>query len=628
MKMQCPNCGLKGSVADLYVGRHVKCPKCKNIFLCEIDTTLVVEDIEDTSRAGNVAAAETPGAASHHTKMIGEQLVDRGYISSAALQAAHEDQTAGGGRIGDILIKHKEIDEADLLEALAIQFDMEYVPVLPTEIQSDFTSRLTIGFLKKFKIVPVAYGDDAFIAINDPFLYQELDDVRRLLGWEAARAVLCPSQSILNSINYAYDMSHNTAEEVMQDIHDEDPEALFSAIEEVGDLLDDTSEEPVIRLVNFMFSQAVRNNASDIHIEPYTNSLKIRQRIDGILYDMLSPPKHVQSALVSRIKILAKLKIDVKMLPQDGRIELKIGNKEIDVRVSTLPTSAGERVVMRLLDKSSVLISLAELGMPEDRLQPFTDEIHAAHGIVLVTGPTGSGKTTTLYAALTTIHKTDINIITIEDPVEYKISGIGQVQVNPAIDLTFASGLRSIVRQDPDVILIGEIRDLETAEIAIQSALTGHLVFSTLHTNDSSSAITRLIDMGIEPFLLSSSINAILAQRLVRMICAQCKEEYTPLPEELAKLGLDDSIAGSGRKVYRGRGCSKCHHTGFRGRCGIFELLLMSQSMKSLVLNTADANLIKQQAVAEGMVTLRQDGAMKVLQGITTIEEVYRVTHE
>jgi len=414
----------------------------------------------------------------------------------------------------------------------------------------------------------------------------------------------------------------------MQDIHDEDPEALFSAIEEVGDLLDDTSEEPVIRLVNFMFSQAVRSNASDIHIEPYANSLKIRQRIDGILYDMLSPPKHVQSALVSRIKILAKLKIDVKMLPQDGRIELKIGNKEIDVRVSTLPTSAGERVVMRLLDKSSVLISLSELGMPDDRLQPFTEEIHAAHGIVLVTGPTGSGKTTTLYAALTTIHKTDINIITIEDPVEYKISGIGQVQVNPAIDLTFASGLRSIVRQDPDVILIGEIRDLETAEIAIQSALTGHLVFSTLHTNDSASAVTRLIDMGIEPFLLSSSINAILAQRLVRMICIQCKEEYTPLPEELAKLGLDDSIVGSGRKVYRGRGCSKCHHTGFRGRCGIFELLLMSQSMKSLVLNTADANLIRQQAIAEGMITLRQDGAMKVLQGITTIEEVYRVTHE
>ena len=562
------------------------------------------------------------------TKRIGELLIDGGRISSANLQAALDDQESGGGRLGDILIKHKDIGEIDLLQALAVQFDMDFVSTLPSEIQSDFTTKLTIGFLKKYKMVPVTTGDDAYVAINDPFLFQELDDVRRILGWEAARPVLCPSQAILNSINYAYDMRQNTAEEVMQDIHDEDPEALFSAIEEVGDLLDDTSEEPVIRLVNFMFSQAVRNNASDIHIEPYANSVKVRQRIDGILYDMLSPPKHVQSALVSRIKILAKLKIDVKMLPQDGRIELKIGNKEIDVRVSTLPTSAGERVVMRLLDKSSVLISLSDLGMPDDRFRPFTEEIHAAHGIVLVTGPTGSGKTTTLYAALTTIHKTDINIITIEDPVEYKISGIGQVQVNPAIDLTFASGLRSIVRQDPDVILIGEIRDLETAEIAIQSALTGHLVFSTLHTNDSASAITRLIDMGIEPFLLSSSINAILAQRLVRMICVHCKEEYIPLPEELRKLGLDEEVIGLGRKVYHGRGCSKCHHTGYRGRCGIFELLLMSQTMKSLVLNTADANLIKQQAIAEGMITLRKDGAMKVLQGITTIEEVYRVSHE
>ncbi|MDP3480857.1 MAG: type II secretion system ATPase GspE [Desulfoprunum sp.] len=559
-------------------------------------------------------------------KRIGEILIEKKKISSAVLQTALDAQASTGGRIGKILIQQKEIDEIDLLEALAIQFDMELISTLPTEIQSEFTSRLSIGFLKKNKMVPIADFDDAYIAINDPYSFQPADDIRHILGWEGARAVLCPAHVIINSINYAYDMTQDTAEEVMQDINDEDPERLFSAIEEVGDLLDDTSDAPVVRLVNLMFSQAVRDNASDIHIEPYQNSLKIRQRIDGILYDMLSPPKHAQSALVSRIKIMAKLKIDVKMLPQDGRIELKIGNKDIDVRVSTLPTSAGERVVMRLLDKSSVLISLSDLGMPDDRLRPFVEEIHAAHGIVLVTGPTGSGKTTTLYAALTTIHKTDINIITIEDPVEYKISGIGQVQVNPLIDLTFASGLRSIVRQDPDVILIGEIRDSETAEIAIQSALTGHLVFSTLHTNDSASAITRLIDMGIEPFLLSSSINAILAQRLVRMICSHCKEEYTPDPEELRRLGLDSSLTQN-KKVFRGSGCSKCHHTGYRGRCGIFELLLMSQSMKSLVLKTADANAIKQQAISEGMITLRQDGAMKVLQGVTTIEEVYRVSH-
>ena len=419
-------------------------------------------------------------------------------------------------------------------------------------------------------------------------------------------------------------MTQTSASEVMQDIDDEDPERLFSEIEEIGDLLDDTSDSPVIRLVNLMFSQAVRDNASDIHIEPYQNSLKIRQRLDGILHDMLSPPKHVQSALISRVKIMAKLNIAEKRLPQDGRIELKIANKEIDIRVSTLPTAFGERVVLRLLRKSTVMISLRDLGMPQDRFTPFEREIKAPNGIVLVTGPTGSGKTTTLYAALSSINNSDINIITIEDPIEYRISGIGQVQVNPKIDLTFASGLRSIVRQDPDVILVGEIRDSETAEIAIQSALTGHLVFSTLHTNDSAGAITRLRDMGIEQFLIASSVNAILAQRLVRIICPHCKEEYTPEPEMLQRIGLSKEEC-HGQKAYRGKGCAKCFHTGYKGRCGIFELLLMTQDMKALVLKTSDANQIKKQAIENGMISLQKDGAMKVQQGITTIEEVYRV---
>jgi general secretion pathway protein E len=561
-------------------------------------------------------------------KKLGDILVRAGKVPSDVLQETLAMQREAGGRLGDLLLQQRSIDELDLLEALAEQFGMDMAPPLPAEIHSEFTDRLSISFLRKNRIVPVDDGKRRYVAVNNPCAFHALDDIRRILGWEDAPAVLAPAYAINNAINYAYDMSQVSTEEVMQDISEEDPESLFSAIEEVGDLLDDTSDSPVVKLVNHMFAQAVRNSASDIHIEPYQNVLKIRQRIDGILYDMFSPPKHVHSALVSRIKILARLKIDVKMLPQDGRIELKSGNREVDVRVSTLPTSAGERVVMRLLDKSSVLLSLSELGMPADRLLPFSREIEAAHGIILVTGPTGSGKTTTLYAALTKIHKTDINIITIEDPVEYKISGIGQVQVNPQIDLTFASGLRSIVRQDPDVILIGEIRDLETAEIAIQSALTGHLVFSTLHTNDSASAITRLVDMGIEPFLLSSSINAILAQRLIRMICPDCREQYEPEPEELLKIGAEISSFYEGKAVFRGKGCSKCHHTGYRGRCGIFELLLMSPSMKSLVLKTADANILREQAVSEGMITLRHDGAMKVLQGITTIEEVYRVSHE
>jgi general secretion pathway protein E len=402
---------------------------------------------------------------------------------------------------------------------------------------------------------------------------------------------------------------------------------LFSEIEEIGDLLDDTSDSPVIRLVNLMFSQAIRDNASDIHIEPYQNTLKIRERLDGILHDMLSPPKQVQAALVSRIKIMARLNIAEKRLPQDGRIELKVADREIDVRVSTLPTAFGERVVLRLLKKSSVLLSLADLGLPEARLAPFAAAIKAPTGIILVTGPTGSGKTTTLYAALCAINTTDINIITIEDPIEYRIDGIGQVQVNPKIDLTFASGLRSIVRQDPDVILVGEIRDSETAEIAMQSALTGHLVFSTLHTNDAAGAITRLRDMGIEPFLLASSLNVVLAQRLVRVICPHCKEPYVPSAEMWSRIGLHPERY-LGQRAFRGKGCDHCLHTGYRGRRGIFELLPMSPAMKSLVLTTADANEIRQQAMAEGMVSLAEDGADKVAQGQTTIEEVYRVCRQ
>jgi len=560
-------------------------------------------------------------------KKIGQILIEKSGLSVEALGDALEKQAESGDRIGEILRKNGDIGELDILHALGNLFEMEVARNLPADILTDFTEKVPISFLKSNKMVPVDVGEDRYIGVNDPFLFQPFDDLRRIMAWQGARSVLVPAQSILNAINYGYDMTQSTADVVMQDIDDEDPERLLSEIEEIGDLLDDTSDSPVIRLVNLMFSQAVRDDASDIHIEPYQNSLKIRQRLDGILYDMISPPKHVQPALISRVKIMAQLNIDQKRLPQDGRIELKVADKEIDVRVSTLPTAFGERVVLRLLKKSSVLIPLTDLGMPIDRFEPFQKEIKAANGIVLVTGPTGSGKTTTLYAALSSINNTDINIITIEDPIEYRISGIGQVQVNPRIDLTFASGLRSIVRQDPDVILVGEIRDTETAEIAIQSALTGHLVFSTLHTNDSASAITRLRDMGVEPFLLSSSINAILAQRLVRIICTNCKEEYIAEMEELERIGLTREESNGG-KVYRGRGCAKCHQTGYKGRRGIFELLLMSREMKSLVLQTSDANQIKEHAVKNGMITLQRDGAMKVLEGITTIEEVFRVSQD
>jgi general secretion pathway protein E len=560
-------------------------------------------------------------------KLIGEILSETCGLSEEALSEALKIQEEKGGRIGEILIRQKAISEADLLKALSIQFGLKFSSHLPTDLQTAFTEQVPIQFLKKYNMVPVITPHGTRIAVNDPLLFQPLDDLRLLLGLDGTEVVLASHSAILSAINFAYDMSQHSAEQVIEGMHEEDSSLILSEIEETGDLLDDTSDAPIIKLVNLMLSQAVKDRASDIHIEPSQSRVKIRYRVDGILYDMLSPPKYIQSTLISRIKIMAKMNIAEKRLPQDGRIEIRIADKNIDIRVSTIPTAFGERVVLRLLDKTHILLSVSDLGMPEDRLKEFNKLIQTPHGIILVTGPTGSGKTTTLYAALSTIHNTDINIITIEDPVEYQIEGIGQIQVNPKIDLTFANGLRSIVRQDPDVILVGEIRDLQTAEIAIQSALTGHLVFSTLHTNDSASAITRLIDMGIEPFLVTSSVIAILAQRLVREICADCKEAYTPDEESLQNIGLTTEALG-GKEIYRGKGCSTCLNTGYKGRTGIFEMMILEDKLKNLILKTSDANAIKRTAVEQEMITLRHDGAQKVLDGITTIEEVFRVTQQ
>lgn len=559
-------------------------------------------------------------------RLIGEILVEECGLSQEALLNSLKIQELEGGRIGEILIKQKSISELDLLKALSIQFGIPYSINLPAEDMGiEFTDKVPIQFLKKHKMVPVTTPGRSFVAVNDPLLFQPLDDLRLILGMESNEIVISHHQSIISLINLAYDMSRDSAEQVIQDMHEEDTDLIISEIEETEDLLDDTSDAPIIKLVNLMMSQAVKERASDIHIEPTQTRVKIRYRIDGILYDRLSAPKHIQSALISRIKIMAKMNIAEKRLPQDGRIEIRIAEKSIDIRVSTVPIAFGERIVLRLLDKTNVLIRLSDLGMPEDRLKEFERLIKSSHGIMLVTGPTGSGKTTTLYGSLSTINNADINIITIEDPIEYQIEGIGQIQVNPKIDLTFANGLRSIVRQDPDVILVGEIRDLETAEIAIQSALTGHMVFSTLHTNDSASAVTRLIDMGIEPFLVTSSVIAILAQRLVRVICNDCKEEYTPDDESLKNIGLTNDMI-SGRKIYRGKGCPSCLNTGYSGRTGIFELMILNDPIKNIILKTSDANAIKRMAIEQGMITLSGDGAKKVKDGITTIEEVIRVS--
>jgi len=561
-------------------------------------------------------------------KLIGDILKEICSLSEEALAEALGIQKEKGGRIGEILIQKGAIKEADLLKARGIQFGLPLLSAISTgDMDTNFTQHIPIQFLKRYKMVPLLTPDGVYIAVNDPTLFQPLDDLHMIMGWDGVETVLAPYPAILSAINFAYDISRDSPEQVIQEMHEEDRDMIISAVEETGDLLDDTSDAPIIKLVNLMLSQAVKARASDIHVEPYQTRIKIRYRVDGILYDMLSPPKHIQSTLISRIKIMAKLNIAEKRLPQDGRIEIRIGDKNVDIRVATIPTAFGERVVLRLLDKSNVLLKLSDLGMSEEGLKVFNGLIKSAHGIILVTGPTGSGKTTTLYGALSTINNPDINIITIEDPIEYQMEGIGQIQVNPKIDLTFANGLRSIVRQDPDVILVGEIRDLETAEIAIQAALTGHLVFSTLHTNDSASAVTRLIDMGIEAFLVTSSVIAIVAQRLVRTICDECKAAYIPDEESMQNIGITTEMF-AGKEIYGGKGCHSCLNTGYRGRTGIFELMVLDDQIKNLILKTSDSNAIKRKAVEQEMVPLRQDGAVKVLNGITTVEEALRLTQK
>ncbi len=554
-----------------------------------------------------------------------ERLLAAG-VPAETLAEAHDMKGRSAAGFFDFLVRKKAIDEVRLLRVLSEHFSIPFKRELPMEsINIDFTQKVPISYLKKHRMVPVITADSQLIAVNDPVNFQPADDLRLLLKIPGLSVVLATQDAITAAINLAYDMSRASAKDYFEEMSEATADDLISEISETADLLDETSDAPIIKLVNLLVSGAIKDRASDIHVEPYSASLKIRYRIDGILYDILSLPRRIQSPLVSRIKIMARLNIAEKRLPQDGRIELKIADRLVDVRVSVLPTAFGERVVLRLLDKSSSILLLSDLGMHDERIKLLDKLIKSPYGIILVTGPTGSGKTTTLYAALSTINRPEINIITIEDPIEYQIDGVGQIQVNPKIDLTFAAGLRSIVRQDPDVILVGEIRDRETAEIAIQSSLTGHLVFSTLHTNDAASAVTRLIDMGIEPFLVTSSVVAIIAQRLVRVLCPHCKEVYTPDEETLTNLGLTRDTL-SGNTFYRKKGCNLCMQTGFRGRTAIFEILVVDDAVKRLVLKTSDANQINELAVRQGMITLQQDGIQKVLAGITTAEEVLRVT--
>jgi len=557
---------------------------------------------------------------------LGDVLVEQGWITPEGLADGLAAQADNGEKLGQILVQQKKITERELLQALALQLDLEVMESIDDkELRFDLVEKLPIQYLKKHLIFPFQTEQGTLrMAVNDPLDLEVLDDLRILFGVDEIKPVLVPAREIVSAINRTYGQANDTAEQIIQDLDQgEESHHLFTELEEGGDLLDETSEAPIIKLVNHVFSQAVKSQASDIHIEPYQQHLQVRFRLDGVLHNVLSPPRRLHAAIVSRIKVMARLDIAEKRLPQDGRMEVKIGERLVDVRVSCLPTAFGERVVLRLLEKSGKLLSLEEIGLTSAALAETKRLLQLSHGIILVTGPTGSGKTTTLYAALSYINSPDKNILTIEDPIEYQLDGIGQMQVNPKINLNFASGLRSMVRQDPDVILVGEIRDRETADIAIHAALTGHLVFSTLHTNDAASAVTRLIDMEIEPFLVSSAVQAIVAQRLVRLLCPHCKEPYEPEEAQWSELGLTKDVAGP---IFRANGCEKCLETGYRGRTGIYEFLRMTESIKGLVLQTSDSNQINRAARAEGMLSLRQDGIQKVIEGKTTISEVLRVT--
>ncbi len=488
-------------------------------------------------------------------------------------------------------------------------------------VDAALLARVPLGFARSNLLLPLKEEDGAVsVATADPANLLPLDELRTLFGM-TVRPVVVPHRTLVAAINHWYAKhSTGTAQDVVQELEGEDLSTVATAFNEPKDLLELTDEAPVIRLLNSVLFQAVKERASDIHIEPYEHELEVRFRIDGILYKMLTPPKVVQEALISRVKIMAGLNIAEKRLPQDGRIRVIVAGRDVDIRVSIIPTAFGERTVLRLLDKQKGVISLEEMGLTDAGLTTMERLLTRSNGIILVTGPTGSGKSTTLYAALNRLNSPEKNIITIEDPIEYQIKGIGQIQVNPKIELTFANGLRSILRQDPDIIMVGEIRDAETAEIAMQASLTGHLVLSTLHTNDSATAVTRLIDMGIEPFMVASSLSAVLAQRLVRVICPHCKEAYRPT-QSYPGITLPETL-------YRGRGCDRCFNLGTVGRIGIYELLPIDSELCSMIIRQAPAGAIKEYAISKGMRTLREDGLAKVAAGVTTIEEVLRVTQE
>ena len=551
-------------------------------------------------------------------ELLGDILRNISSIGDKEIEECLNIQREKGGRIGAILVRAKHIREIDLLKALSIQLHIPYVQNLTEEeIDKELVSSVPISFLKRHVLIPFHKEDGVVkVAISDPLNITPIDDIRTFLESDI-ELCLTESITILNAINMAYETHKEAAEQVIEDLGDA---ALTVGLDEPIDLIDVVDEAPIIKLIHSLLFRSVKDRASDIHFEPFERDIAVRFRIDGVLHNIHNLPKRFQPSVTSRIKIMASLNIAEKRLPQDGRIGLKIAGKDIDVRVSIIPTSLGERIVMRLLDKSGYLLRLKDIGLSKDLQSRFNKLIHLTHGITLVTGPTGSGKTTTLYAMLSEMKSPSKNILTIEDPVEYKFEGVNQVQIKPEIGLTFATALRSFLRQDPDIMLVGEVRDLETAQICIRSALTGHLVLSTLHTNDAPTAINRIMDIGIESYMLAPSLLLVVAQRLVRKLCLDCKEAYELNPEEASNIKLKAEL------IYKHRGCAKCNNTGHKGRICIAEVLLITPKIQELINQKASFQKIREVARQEGMQTLYDSAIKKVEEGIISLEEALSTT--
>jgi general secretory pathway protein E len=560
-----------------------------------------------------------------HTQAILEVCRDQRLVDEQTLQDLQNEHRLTGKALAALIVDQNLVPKSELLRKIAETLALEYVESLPASIPGDIVAALSPHHARMYGVIPLRSDAQSIdLLAVDPFNAQIIDDLTFALGKDV-RLIVADPERVETLIKNHYGEDDSSLDEILGELNEEGvPETNADDLDET-DIEELAGQAPIIRFVNLVLAQAIRDKASDIHFEPFEHEFKIRYRIDGALYEMSPPPKHLALPIISRVKVLANLNIAERRVPQDGRIKLTLAGRPVDLRVSTLPTQFGESVVLRVLDQSAVQLDITQLGMPEDVFEGINEIVRRPNGIFIVTGPTGSGKTTTLYSALRVVNTPDVKLLTAEDPVEYEIEGIMQVPVNHTVGLTFAAALRSFLRQDPDIIMVGEIRDLETAQISIQASLTGHLVLSTLHTNDAPGAVTRLVDMGVEPFLIASSLEAVLAQRLVRRICASCRTAYEPPGSLLQQLGIDPVDIGN-REFFFGKGCPTCNNSGYKGRMGIYEWLRMTESIRDLVVQRAPTLVIKQKALEQGMRTLRDDGLRAIFDGATSIEEVVKYT--